>query len=89
MAGRGFLKNRLAQIAKESDDPPPNPVDLPKTPDENIQQVLIPVVSTEALVAGQQQAVRGRRVMNFSHKNNIFKFRLVGKLNKYVALSVF
>lgn len=69
MAGRGFLKSRLAKLAAKESEESPNTAES-KTGDESIQKVQIPVVSTETLIAGQQQAVRGRRVITitFSHK---------------------
>lgn len=57
MTGRGFLKKRLAQLNKETDEQPTPS----EEPHDDIKHV-IPVVSTETLVSGHQQVVRGRRV---------------------------
>ncbi|XP_026821095.1 piwi-like protein Ago3 isoform X2 [Rhopalosiphum maidis] len=81
MAGRGFLKSRLAQVTtpKEPEElpkhvEPPKPVESLKT-DESLQlptqsipytgvpKIPIPAISTQTLVAGNQQVVRGRRAM--------------------------
>lgn len=64
MTGRGFLKKRLVK-AKESEESSHSGGPPPKTEDGNVQKVPIPIISTEALIAGQQQAVRGRRVITF------------------------
>jgi len=74
MAGRGFLKSRLAQVApKEHEEPPkpcgpPNPEEPPKLASPQIPHTSVPRIPTavpnlHSLVAGNQQVVRGRRVI--------------------------
>lgn len=63
MTGRGFLKNRMVKTTTAESDESSCTAAPPKKEDAHIQKVPIPVISTEALIAGQQQAVRGRRVI--------------------------
>lgn len=90
MAGRGFLKSRLAQITSKEPEKSPKPMELPKPveppkleesikpsaqslPYPDVPKIPIPVISTQTLVAGNQQVVRGRRV--------IFLIIKLGKIN--------
>lgn len=59
MAGRGFLKSRLAQMAaKESEEP------STESPNESIPTAPgVSGLTSEAVVAGHQHIVRGRRVI--------------------------
>jgi len=68
MSGRGFLKSRLAQLSSEE---PPKPHELPK-PEEPPKLAALPIpytevpvaaISSQTLVAGNQQVARGRRVI--------------------------
>ncbi|KAL4105103.1 hypothetical protein QTP88_020376 [Uroleucon formosanum] len=75
MSGRGFLKTRLAQVAasKEPEDPPkphqpPKPEEPPKLaalpiPYTGISEVPVAAISSQTLIAGNQQVARGRRAM--------------------------
>jgi len=86
MAGRGFLKSRLAQVTSKEPKESPKPVELPKSvespnpveppkPEESLKpsaqslpyidvpKIPIPAISTQTIVAGNQQVVRGRRVI--------------------------
>ncbi|XP_022171132.1 piwi-like protein Ago3 [Myzus persicae] len=74
MAGRGFLKSRLAQVAPiEPQEPPkphghPNPEEPPKlaapqVPHTDVPTIPIAGLNTQFLVAGNQQVARGRRAM--------------------------
>lgn len=74
MSGRGFLKSRLAQVApKEPEEPPklhepPKSEELPKLaalpiPHTDVPNVPVAAISSQTLVAGNQQVVRGRRVI--------------------------
>lgn len=75
MSGRGFLKTRLAQVAasKEPEDPPkphqpPKPEEPPKLaalpiPYTGISEVPVAAISSQTLIAGNQQVARGRRVI--------------------------
>lgn len=78
MAGRGFLKSRLAQENSTNIGEPvtpsvlekqPNSVESSKSPD-----VHVPIVNVPTMIAGQQQVVRGRRVItiffSFKFSNN-------------------
>jgi hypothetical protein len=76
MTGRGFLKSRLAQIAKNSEEvPKPEiPPQIPeersnleessKSPDSCVSKVSAPITNIPTLFSGPPQ-VRGRRVIIF------------------------
>lgn len=57
MAGRGFLKSRLAQMMAKEPDKSPEPEN------DNIPKAQIPVVSSENPITAVSPAVRGRRVI--------------------------
>lgn len=66
MAGRGFLKSRLAQLApdKETEEPQQKPAD--ESSNAEIKQIpKVPEVISQTLLTGQQHVARGRRVINF------------------------
>jgi len=73
MSGRGFLKSRLAKVAPKEPEEPPKPHELPK-PEEPPKLAALPIpytevpvaaISSQTLVAGNQQVARGRRVIIF------------------------
>lgn len=68
MAGRGFLKKRLAELSKEankSEEPKELPTSqVPITTPQDDQKTT-PVISTETIIPRNQQVVRGRRVTIF------------------------
>jgi len=85
MAGRGFLKSHLAQLASQkSSEDTSKPEELTKSEEqpkfENptssqediIPNVPTPVISDEALIPGRQPIVGGRRVSILLY---IFKFQ--------------
>lgn len=82
MAGRGFLKSRLAQLnkkANKSEEPeePKSQVPVTRTPQEDNIQKVTPIISTEAIIPKSQQVVRGRRVIIFVfHISKTFYYKI-------------
>lgn len=64
MAGRGFLKSRLANITSKKQSTPEESLKLATQPisHTDVPNVLISGISSQALLPTNQEIVRGRRV---------------------------